>query len=414
MKKLCVLLLLPCSVMAQHKITDYTNSVVLTSNQFFLVTSADGLTNAKANWGQITNQLLNGGPITNLNATQLLSGTVPDARLSGNVFLAPLDVVTNNRTGDLTLANVTATALTITTFNVTTQNVGTLVLTNLDGSFWTNLNGTEIRSGTVAAARIGDLSASYEAHVATLTNLLPAANLIGTVPSANLPTGILTNNWNGGDIWLTNNLFIDPTKSYSGNGGGLTSLNAASLSIGIVAGGRLSGPYNSAIVNATNIQSGGALSATVMPALTGDVTTSAGAVATTLAVVPRTMTGNTGGALIGANVTCYYAPSGNSITNIQTSDVSAQTRNELSQSINNITLYVRTSAAVGSGKTDTITVFTNGVSTGIQVAITGTSQTTGNATGTINSLAAGNEIGLQINTQSASTPVKWSWSLKVK
>lgn len=458
-KLILVIAMLPVIAIAQHKITDYTNATSLASNQLFLVTSSDALTNAHISYGQLTNSIRNGGGLTNLNATQLISGTVPDARLSANVFLKPLDIVTNNRTGDLTLANVTATSLTVPTLTVTTQNVGTLVLTNLDGSFWTNLTATNIlgvlaatvipaltgdvtnSAGTVAtglkatgsagtytkvtfdyagretsgttlsSADIPDLSATYEAHVAILTNQVAATNVLGGVYGQVALRAVVNNGASGndGNIVVLSNTVL----TLSQNGGSITNISAANLS-GTLANARLNGAYDTALIDATNIQSGGQLSATVMPALTGDVTTSAGSVSTTIAKPTGTFYGNTGGALIGANVTAYYAPDGNSATNISTSDLTTQTRNELSQAITSVTLYARTSAAVGSGKTDTITVFTNGVSTGIQVAITGTSQTTGNATGTINSLAAGNEIGLQINTQSASTPVKWSWSLKVK
>lgn len=48
-----------------------------------------------------------------------------------------------------------------------TQSIATLVVTNppvIDLSLATNANGTEIRSGTVAAARIADLSATYVAR----------------------------------------------------------------------------------------------------------------------------------------------------------------------------------------------------------------------------------------------------------
>lgn len=459
MRKLFLLLLIPCAAFGQgsQKITGYTNSTSLASNQIFIVTSPDQLTNANISFGQITNQLRNANGLTNLNATQLISGTVPDARLSANVFLKPLDIVTNNRVADLTLANVTATSLTVPTLTVTTQNVGTLVLTNLDGSFWTNVTATNIvgvlaatvipaltgdvtnSAGTVAtglkatgtagtytkvtfdyagretsgttlsSGDIPDLSATYEAHVAILTNRIPATNVF---VGGQLALGSVVNNsasGNDGNIVVLSNTVL----TLSQNGGSITNISAVNLS-GTLANARLSGAYDTALIDATNIQSGGQLASAVMPALTGDVTTSAGTVATTIAKPTGTFYGNTGGALIGANVTAYYAPDGNSATNVSTSDLTTQTRNELSQAITSITIYARTSLAVGNGKTDTITVFTNGVSTGIQVAITGTSQTTGNATGTIASLAAGNEIGLQISTQSASTPVKWSWSVKVK
>jgi len=100
----------------------------------------------------------NGQNLTNLNASNVASGTLPMARLSGT-------------------------------------------LPALNGSALTNLNGSNISSGTVADARISTLTSSK------LTGALPAldgsaltslnaSNLAsGTVPDARLPASALTSDW---------------------------------------------------------------------------------------------------------------------------------------------------------------------------------------------------------------------------
>ena len=116
----------------------------------------------------------NGGGLTNLSASQLAAGTVPDARLSVRVPL---------------------------------------------------LNGTNLFLGTNAFAGVAILTnasnvikGAFSGNGAGLTNLtVPAANLTGIVPLAQLPTVVLTNNESG----------VSLSGSFAGNGGGLTNLPSA-------------------------------------------------------------------------------------------------------------------------------------------------------------------------------------------
>jgi hypothetical protein len=147
--------------------------------------------------------------------------------------------------------------------------------------------------------------------------------------------------------------------------------------------------------------------------LTGDVTTS-GSMSKILTTVYQEFAGNTAGNTIAAAVTQFYSLTGNSITNALTSDASQLTRTLNARAVSSATIYLKTSAAVGSGKTDTVTLLTNGVSTGVTVTISGASQTSNNGTGTFASLPAGNEIGISIATVASSTAVKWSWAIKLK
>jgi len=112
-----------------------------------------------------------GSGLTNLSASQLTAGTVPDAQLSANV---PLLGGTNLFTGTNTFA-------------------GVAILTGANNLF----------------------SGAFTGNGAGLTNLtVPAARLTGIVPLAQLPSAVLTNNESG----------VSLSGSFAGNGSGLTNL----------------------------------------------------------------------------------------------------------------------------------------------------------------------------------------------
>ena len=97
----------------------------------------------------------------------------------------------------------------------TSNLVGTLPASKLSGTLPSSqLAGTYSNAVTFSAAA-GSFSGSFSGNGAGLTNLtVPAANLTGIIPLAQLPTAVLTNNQSG----------VSLTGSFSGNGGGLTNL----------------------------------------------------------------------------------------------------------------------------------------------------------------------------------------------
>ena len=126
----------------------------------------------------------NGSNLTGLNASQLSSGTVPLAQLSG----------------------ITSTQLNATTWQLTT-----------------NLNGGNAALATNVVAGISITNAFitnsiFAGNGGGLTNL-NGASLAGQVPLADLPAGIVTNTETG----------VALTGIFNGNGGSLTNLNGAKL-----------------------------------------------------------------------------------------------------------------------------------------------------------------------------------------
>jgi FG-GAP-like repeat len=93
-----------------------------------------------------------------------------------------------------------------------------------------NLPANASFSGTVTAA-------AFSGNGSSLTGLNAGNLTSGTVPLAQLPAAVVTNNASS----------ISLTGTFSGNGAGLTSLNASQLTSGTVPSARVSGTYSSAV-----------------------------------------------------------------------------------------------------------------------------------------------------------------------
>jgi len=120
---------------------------------------------------------LDGSSLTSLNASNVSSGTLPMARLSGT-----LPALNGSSLTNLNGSNISSGTLPMARLSGT--------LPALNGSSLTNLNGSNISSGTVADARISALTASK------LTGALPAidgSNLTGidVAPSTGTSVGAL-------------------------------------------------------------------------------------------------------------------------------------------------------------------------------------------------------------------------------
>jgi len=139
-----------------------------------------------------------GANVSSINATNISSGTLNAARLSGTYTITVSGSATT--AGTVTTAaqpNITSvgtlTALAV-TGNTTSGNfVGTL---NGSGANVTSINGTNISSGTVAAARIADLDA---AKITT-----------GTLAVLRGGTGVTTSTGSGNNVLSTSPVLTTP------------------------------------------------------------------------------------------------------------------------------------------------------------------------------------------------------------
>jgi trimeric autotransporter adhesin len=162
----------------------------------------------------------NGRPLTSLNASNIDTGTIPDARIQSSGVTQHQANITG--TGALNSGSITSGfgAIDIGASNFTTT--GTY---NGNGAPLTNLNGSNIASGTIASARI---SGSYT----------------GITGTGALNAGSITSGFGAIDIGASN---FTTTGTYNGNGAPLTNLNASNIASGTISDDRLPASISSNI-----------------------------------------------------------------------------------------------------------------------------------------------------------------------
>jgi hypothetical protein len=141
-------------------------------------------TNITGNGSGITNidsSAISGATITALNASNISSGTLADARLTSNVTLLGNSF---NGINQLLQLNASGNIPALNGALITSLNAGNLTgaLAALDGSALTSLNATNLSSGTVADARLSS-------NVATLTGTQSFSGLKTFGAGATITTG---------------------------------------------------------------------------------------------------------------------------------------------------------------------------------------------------------------------------------
>ena len=173
-----------------------------------------------------------GSGITTLNASNLSSGTVPDARIASTSIVQHQGSITG--TGALNSGSITA--------GFGSINIGTDTFTG-NGSGLTSLNASNLSTGTVSGSRLGGNQSM--AGVKTFSD---------TSASTNTTTGAVRV---GGGLGVAGDIY---GGSFNGNGSGLTDLNANNLGSGTVPNARVSGTYSNltgtGALNAGEITSG--------------------------------------------------------------------------------------------------------------------------------------------------------------
>jgi len=167
----------------------------------------------------------NGSGITTLNASNLSSGTVPDARIAASSITQHQAQITG--TGQLTSGSIAS--------GFGNINIGTNTFTG-NGSGLTTLNASNLSSGTVSGSRLGGNQTM--AGIKTFSD---------TSASTSTTTGAVRI---GGGLGVAGALYAG--SFHSTDGSGIQNLNASNIGTGTVPVARISGSY-------TNITGTGAL-----------------------------------------------------------------------------------------------------------------------------------------------------------
>ena len=188
-----------------------------------------------------------GGGLTGLDAVQLTAGTVADGRLSANVALLSANQIFTGSNSFAGVARLT---------NATNFLVGAFAG---DGSALSNLPAAKLLGMAPSAtnftgALAGDVRGAQGATVVSTVSGLSASSVAAGANAANAATikntpGTLVKRDSSGSFRAGT-----ITGAFTGDGGGLTGLDAARLTAGTVADGRLSA--NVALLSANQIFTG--------------------------------------------------------------------------------------------------------------------------------------------------------------
>ena len=200
-----------------------------------------------------------GASLTALNATQLTTGTVPDARISGAYTGITSLTLPGSTSGTVQVipAAVAGTG-TVLTLPATT---GTVITTGDSGT----VTSTMIADGTIVNADINASAAIADTKLATISTAGKVLNSATTATNLNTASAIVARDASGNFA-----AGIITATTFSGSGASLTSLNASNLSSGTVPDARISGAYT----GITNLTASGTITATTFSgALSGNATT---------------------------------------------------------------------------------------------------------------------------------------------
>ncbi len=224
-----------------------------------------------------------GASLTGLNASNLSTGTIPNARTTGVATNTPSSLVLRDASGNFAANAVTASSFagsgaSLTGLDASNISAGTLPNARTTARTTNDPNTLVLRdaSGNFAAGTI--TASSFAGSGASLTGLNASNLSTGTIPNART-TGVATNTPNTLVLRDASGNFAAGTitaSSFAGSGASLTGLNASNLSTGTLPAARLPAiaartDAANAFGNFTNSFAGNVGIATTTPAAPLDV-----------------------------------------------------------------------------------------------------------------------------------------------
>ena len=199
--------------------------------------------------GSFTNISGNAASLTDINASNITSGTIANARTTGNTSNSASTLVLRDANGAFESGNITASnfigaGTTITSINASNISSGTIAnarttaaSANGASTIVSRDSGGNFSANTVTASIIGDISGGTNINASNITSGT-ISNARTTASSANGASTIVLRDTNGSfDANVVN------ATNLSGGGTSITSMNASNLSAGTVASARISGSY---------------------------------------------------------------------------------------------------------------------------------------------------------------------------
>ena len=199
--------------------------------------------------GAFTNVSGNGVALTAINASNISSGTIANARTTANTSNSASTIVVRDANGafeggNVTAANFIGAGTTITSINASNISSGTIANARTTAASANGAStivsrdaGGNFSANTITANISGDISGGTNINASNITSGT-ISNARTTASSANGASTIVLRDVNGSfDANVVN------ATNLSGGGTSITSINASNLSAGTVPSARISGSY---------------------------------------------------------------------------------------------------------------------------------------------------------------------------
>ncbi len=199
--------------------------------------------------GSFTNISGNAASLTDINASNITSGTISNARTTGNTSNSASTIVLRDANGAFESGNITASnfigaGTTITSINASNISSGTIANARTTAASANGAStivsrdaGGNFSANTITANISGNISGGTNINASNITSGT-ISNARTTASSANGASTIVLRDVNGSfDANVVN------ATNLSGGGTSITSMNASNLSAGTVASARISGSY---------------------------------------------------------------------------------------------------------------------------------------------------------------------------
>jgi hypothetical protein len=206
-------------------------------------------TTVNATSGNFTNITGNAVALTDINASNITSGTIDNARTTGNTSNSASTIVLRDASGNFGSNVITASSFSgdgtaITAINASNISSGTIANARTTAASANGAStivsrdaGGNFSANTITANISGDISGGTNINASNITSGT-ISNARTTAASANGASTIVLRDVNGSfDANVVN------ATNLSGGGTSITSMNASNLSAGTVATGRISGSY---------------------------------------------------------------------------------------------------------------------------------------------------------------------------
>jgi hypothetical protein len=315
---------------------DTTGNLVLRSNGTTTAVTIDTNQNATfANNVTVTGTINanisgNGASLTNINASNITSGTIDNARTTAATANGASSIVLRDSNGSFAGNVITATTSNATTVNATTVNATDVNSTNVSattgaftnisgsGTAITGINASNISSGTIDNARTSaasangastivarDTNGSFAANVITATtfngDISGNGATLTAINASNISSGTIDNarttaaTANGASTIVLRGSTGEFTAgaitadSFTGNGAAISGINASNISSGTVANARTTAAPSNGASTIVARDSNGSFTAnagtftTLSGDLTGNVTLTTGTITTNAA-----------------------------------------------------------------------------------------------------------------------------------